>query len=121
MLIIFVVGAFSSQQQQQLSDDMGESSPVSEYSGGFVDGKKQGKREENCEHGVRGIFRKALQDLSVETVEGLFVERTRQEDEENGKMVRGKRYLQALIIICSHVKLQIKSDNVLNTCWRLQF
>ena len=65
MLIIFVVGAFSS-QQHQLSDDMGESSPVSEDSGGFVDGeKKQGKREENGEHGVRGIFRKALQDLSV--------------------------------------------------------
>ena len=86
--------------------------------------KKQGEREENCEHDVRGIFGKALQDLSVETVEGLFVERTRQEDEENGKMVRGKRYLQALIIIYSHVKLQIKSDNVLNTCWRykaLQF
>ena len=76
MLIIFVVGAFSSQQQQQLSDDMGESSPVSEYSGGFVDGKKQGKREENCEHGVRGIFRKALQDLSVETVEFFLVKRT---------------------------------------------
>ena len=48
MLIIFqmtfVVGAFSS-QQQHLSDDMGESSSVSEDSGGFVDGKKQERRK----------------------------------------------------------------------------
>ena len=39
MLMIFVVWAFSS-QQHQLCDDMGESSPVSEDSEGFVDEKK---------------------------------------------------------------------------------
>ena len=51
MLIIFVVGAFSS-QQQQLCDDMGESSPVSEDSGGFV-GEENKAREKKMGNGER--------------------------------------------------------------------
>ena len=97
MLVIFVVGRFLRSSSSSSAMTWEKALLSVKTVKVLLMEKKEGKREENCEHGVRGIFRKALQDLSVETVEGLFVERTRQEDEENGKMVRGKRYLQALL------------------------